>query len=180
MAEKWWFFSSVAGSVCCCGRRWLLTVATSSSSCCLLLSLPLSYVYSVLRCLISGCGDVVDGGWEERWRRWWWCNGGEERSFFFFVLRPPVFVLLFPTYAFAFPPLFQTILPPLSPSVASPPLFQIRPPSFSFLFSTTQNTRPSFVFSTISFLFSPLLSFPPLCIYKRIKRGAPYLCHGAG
>jgi len=41
--------------------RWLLLVAASSSSCCLLLSLPLSCVYSVLRCFLSGGGGRWSG-----------------------------------------------------------------------------------------------------------------------
>jgi len=41
--------------------RWLLLVAASSSSCCLLLSLPLSCVYSVLRCFRSGGGGRWSG-----------------------------------------------------------------------------------------------------------------------
>jgi len=43
------------------GRQWLLPVAASSSSCCLLLSLPLSCVYSVLRCFRSGGGGRWSG-----------------------------------------------------------------------------------------------------------------------
>ena len=52
---------------------------------------------------------------------------------------------------------------------------KILPPSF-FCFQLLETPGP-FLFTLVSFL---LFSFPPLYIYKRTKRGAPYLCHGAG
>jgi hypothetical protein len=155
------------------GRRWFFFFPPSTP--------PLVFFLSVLLCfsspslvllalaalMVTGWRCCCGGGKETRR----WCPGGEERSFFFSVLRPPVFVLLFPTYAFAFSPLFQTN----SSSSFTFCCFSSSLPNTSpqfFLFSTTQNTHTAFVFSTVSFL-SPLFSVLPL-----VSTFGPFLFHG--
>jgi len=104
-----------------------------------------------------------------------WCPGGEERSFFFFVLRPPISVLLFPTYAFAFSPLSLKKIPRL---VSLSPLF------FS---QSLLSFKQFFLFSHLLLLLSSLAIRPPrlpffpptffctfLCIYRKLGRGSPY------
>ena len=121
------------------------------------------------------------------------------QSFFFFsvyfsfVVLLSVSVFLFSFFLF----LFLLSLPSLLC------FSQILVPCSS-LFSTTKNTRPSFVFSPVSFFFfslcfdfsllskkiplffnsqdMPPSSFsmvPPSGIYKQRRRGPPYPCHGA-
>ena len=117
------------------------------------------------------------------WQRWWWWNGGagwwwpkatvereEQRwcpggwgRFFFFSVQRPQFLFSIPFS------LLSSHFPLCHCSS------KILPPCF-FCFQLLETLGP-FLFTLVSFL---LFSFPPLCINRRTKRGAPYLCHGAG
>ena len=142
-------------------------------------------------CWMATGGGSVGGCYPEN------CLAGCQSFFFFsvyfsFVLLLSVSVFLFSFFLF----LFLLSLPSLL-------CFSQILVLCSSLFSTTKNTWPSFVFSLVSFLFSPLFWFisslqknpsvfqlsrytslllsmvPPSGIYKQRRRGPPYPCHGA-
>ena len=90
-----------------------------------------------------GCGKEVQ----------WWCPEGEERSFFFFVQRPPIFVLLFPTYAFAFSPLSLKKKNQIPRSVSLSPLL------FLYLSSLSNNSSSFLNFRCFSLLLQSVPHF---------------------
>jgi hypothetical protein len=123
---------------------------------------------------------VVEGDWEERWRRWWQLCGLQpvvlppllyfSVGFGFFLFFHSLYILKIPRFV----PLFHTKNSPLFLSFSLP---KTPPESVICLSPSPKFLSPWFPF----FLFLPLLFvFFLLCIYSRRKRGAPYHYHSAG